>query len=380
MKHEILYEDDITKTRVGKLKVNKKSVKTPIIWMGNLILNQPKPAELPQINTIMLNVHEILSNKNILKSKKESIENIHSLVNYKGLIMMDSGGFLFQKKDEININPAEILDLYYSLKPEFGVVMDHPMDPSKSFKVNHNRWLKTIENTKLMLTNHSENNSEISLVPVIHGYTTNEIKKACKAIHKITNPEVVGIGSLVPLMMDKQSKSIRGSNGKGARYFAIEAINIVREEFPDSLIHVFGVGGTTTMHLMFSLGVDSVDSMGWRLKAAFGAIQLPGVGDRFITPKNNGKGRSGLSEEEESLLEECVCPICKGKDLKERKKELDNADPKNFQNRAIHNSHVFKEEAELFIRNVEKGRMIDFIEERLARSPYKPLFEYSLDM
>lgn len=107
----------------------------------------------------------------------------------------------------------------------------------------------------------------------------------------------------------------------------INAISIIRKEFPDSFLHVFGVGSVSTMHLMFSLGVDSVDSMSWRMKAAYGAIQLPGIGDRFISPKNSRKKLM-----EEHLLSKCECPICVNKSLKERKKALDNSKYGTFYN------------------------------------------------
>ena len=59
------------------------------------------------------------------------------------------------------------------------------------------------------------------------------------------------------------------------------------------------------MHLMFALGVDSLDSIGWRLKAGYGAVQLPGFGDRFTGDKLRKK-RTLLKDDgraKEALLE-----------------------------------------------------------------------------
>ena len=106
-------------------------------------------------------------------------------------------------------------------------------------------------------------------------------------------------------------------------------------------------------------------------------MQLPGVGDRFITPKYNGRVRKGLSKEEEKLLQKCKCPICGHKTLEEQKKALDNADPNSFQRRAIHNAYIFKQEAEIFRKRLSKGQTVRFICNRLRRSPYKSHFEYS---
>ena len=40
-------------------------------------------------------------------------------------------------------------------------------------------------------------------------------------------------------------------------------IRRLRQAFADKDIHVFGVGGTATLHLAGLLGMNSVDSSGW---------------------------------------------------------------------------------------------------------------------
>jgi 7-cyano-7-deazaguanine tRNA-ribosyltransferase len=44
-----------------------------------------------------------------------------------------------------------------------------------------------------------------------------------------------------------------------------------------------------TMNMMYYSGADSVDSSSWRTKAAFGAIQLSGIGDRYYTGNQTQK-------------------------------------------------------------------------------------------
>ena len=58
----------------------------------------------------------------------------------------------------------------------------------------------------------------------------------------------------------------------------------VRQEFDRQhhKLHVFGIGGTATLHLAMLLGMDSVDSSGWRNRAARGVVQLVGSGDRVV--------------------------------------------------------------------------------------------------
>ncbi|MEM3433315.1 MAG: hypothetical protein QXP27_03965 [Candidatus Methanomethyliaceae archaeon] len=139
-------------------------------------------------------------------------------------------------------------------------------------------------------------------------------------------------------------------------------------------MHVFGVGGTTTMHLMFALGVDSLDSVGWRLKAGYGAIQLPGLGDRF-TGTHCRKGRTLLLEDEgaKEALAECQCPVCREcKTLESRLIALE----RSFNNRALHNAWVFVNEANAFRHQVETGCVESFISQRLQHSPLKNLLHW----
>ena len=82
--------------------------------------------------------------------------------------MMDSGGFRFQKRHDISADIDEIVDLYQRAKVDIGVVLDHPFDPNVSEQENGKRWLKTLTNLSLMC---EKSNGDITLMPVIHGYT-----------------------------------------------------------------------------------------------------------------------------------------------------------------------------------------------------------------
>ena len=52
----------------------------------------------------------------------------------------------------------------------------------------------------------------------------------------------------------------------------LDSLRHVRQTFANKEIHVFGMGGTATLHLAILLGMDSVDSSGWRNRAARGIV------------------------------------------------------------------------------------------------------------
>src|SRR5262249_14907503 len=84
----------------------------------------------------------------------------------------------------------------------------------------------------------------------------------------------------------------------------------VRSIFQDKSIHVFGVGGTSTLHLTALLGFDSADSSGWRNRAARGIVQLPGCGERLVADLGSWRGRQP-SAKKWSALGACACPACR---------------------------------------------------------------------
>lgn len=122
------------------------------------------------------------------------------------------------------------------------------------------------------------------------------------------------------------------------------------------------------MHLMFYAGADSVDSSSWRSKAAFGAIQLAGVGDRYITSNKRHKKYLNLSRKEKRILDSCRCPACRQHSLGDLRK--------NFELRALHNAWVFQSEIEKVRRLIKKNRYEDYVEQVLKINRFYSVFEH----
>jgi tRNA-guanine family transglycosylase len=293
---------------------------------------------------------------------------MHKYLNFAGPVMMDSGGYLFQKHNSIGITASTITEIYKEARIDIGVALDHPLDPTLPSDQNKKRWRSTLRNTESM----AKGAASYELMPVVHGYTLHTLKVACNEVRSLLgNPALVGIGSLVPLIKSSYlGNGFRYNRSNGRRgdnvTFIADAIRLVRDEFPDSFLHVFGVGGITTALSIFALGADSVDSVAWRLKAAYGAIQLPGVSDRFLSPRpDSRKVRKVITASEEYLLGSCKCPVCSAyKGVAWRKRRLDSS----FSSRSMHNGWVFLEEVCSFRSAILKGRGYSFIAKGLASS------------
>lgn len=168
-------------------------------------------------------------------------------------------------------------------------------------------------------------------VPVIHaGEKLPQYLKAIKAHEALSQKKELALGGLVPQFLQ--------TKGTGPRTRAIDFILTVRQQF-DGKIHAFGIGGTATLHLAALLGLDSIDSAGWRNRAARGMIQLPGHGERLLTQLGSWQGRE-LSRKERALLKECECPGCRQAGIR----GLSASGTVGFARRATHNLYVLLEE------------------------------------
>jgi len=148
-----------------------------------------------------------------------------------------------------------------------------------------------------------------------------------------------------------------------------------RAEFAKAKIHLFGVGGTATAHIAALAGFNSIDSSGWRNRAARGIIQLPGKGDRVVADLGNWRGRE-IDNTDKKQLKECVCPTCQNKGWKSLKKN----GSEGFCNRAVHNLWVLLEEAKWAGERIGKKKYAEEYRDRLNNTVYLPIVGKALEL
>jgi 7-cyano-7-deazaguanine tRNA-ribosyltransferase len=200
-------------------------------------------------------------------------------------------------------------------------------------------------------------------VPVVHVCSLlDEYVEALKRNRRLLEKKSLALGGLVPNLL---------RSPKALGYDKIlSALQRVSDEFPKKHLHVFGIGGTATLHLAYLLGMDSIDSSGWRNRAARGIIQLPGTGDRSVVKFGNWRGRAP-SDSEWKSLGNCRCPACKRFGVR----GLKQSGIEGFCNRAAHNLHVLLEEAKWLERQTAKQSYDRRFRSRLDNSIYLPLLE-----
>jgi 7-cyano-7-deazaguanine tRNA-ribosyltransferase len=203
--------------------------------------------------------------------------------------------------------------------------------------------------------------------PVVHiGRFLDDYVARIQANEKLSGKQTIALGGIVPNLLRKP---------KAVPYqVVLDALIHVRRTFADKEVHVFGIGGTATLHLAALLGVDSVDSSGWRNRAARGIVQLPGSGDRMVAELGSWRGRRLTSEEREILLN-CSCPSCVLNGLE----GLAGGRIEGFCNRATHNLWVLLEEARWVADHLMSGTYRECYEDRLDNSIYKRLIDKAVE-
>jgi 7-cyano-7-deazaguanine tRNA-ribosyltransferase len=328
-------------------------IEPPFMWFSQPAGGTPEPWRYFQLDGLLLNAYEILQ-KAIVADRMRTYK-VHSYLDFHGPVMMDSGGFMFMTKKHMKVKPEAILELYGDVGPNYGVVLDHPLTIGLTKDETKRRQLLTLRNTKRMIRKRAGSSPE--LIPVIHGHTLRSVEWFVRQLAKIGDFEIYGIGSLVP--------SVFNAKGVGGINNVIRIVSHVRKLLPGKLIHVFGVGSTITMHLMFASGADSLDSSSWRSKAGFGIVQLPGIGDRYITGragKATGKKYLNLSKKEVGILEECHCPACKRLGVYGLRR--------SFSMRALHNCWVFQKEVEKARKLSRKNEYLSYVDEIVGKSRF----------
>lgn len=200
-------------------------------------------------------------------------------------------------------------------------------------------------------------------VPVIHiSQVIEESIIAFEADPSLAAKPMLALGGIVPnLLRMPKARPYRET---------LETLGRARTVFADKQLHLFGVGGTATLHVAALLGMDSVDSSGWRNRAARGMVQLPGSGERLIAQFGSCRGRKP-SPADWDKLRECPCPACRQFGLE----GLVARGTYGFANRATHNLWTLLEEVDWIDQHLTTGTYASEYGAHLDNSIYRPLID-----
>lgn len=275
-------------------------------------------------------------------------------------VYLDNGAFYFLRAGE-RAESKKYHEFVERAKPDWYPIAFDLIPTPKMSTASQRRCLR-----ETMIANRAH--AQDGYVPVIHvSRLLDEYVKAILRSPRLAAKDQIALGGIVPnLLRAPKAMSYRT---------VLENLLRVRGAFRDKSMHVFGIGGTATVHLAALLGIDSIDSSGWRNRAARGIVQLPGSGDRMVANLGKWRGREP-SQAEWQRLRQCRCPACSAGGIRGLKAE----GLRGFCNRATHNLWVLLEEARWLETQLKAKTYANNLKRRLDNSTYIPLIEKAIEM
>lgn len=258
----------------------------PRVW------NPSSPFHLPGLQAVMASYADF--HKMPARRQKAMEMGLRSYLGVpKGIaVYLDNGAFYFaSQKGGAPLDEYE--EFVEKTHPDWRPIpQDYIPSPSMPRRKQRDCFARTMDVNRRYQHN--------GYVPVVHiGRHITEYTECIVSDDRLSQKECIALGGIVPNLLRKP-KALPYSD-------VLAGLRHVRQTFSDKTIHVFGVGGTATLHLAALLGFDSVDSSGWRNRAARGIVQLSGSGERMVAELGKWRGRRP-SCEEWGILRRCKCP------------------------------------------------------------------------
>lgn len=326
----------------------------PRVW------DTDSPYFLPSLKAVMVSYGEFHQMPVLMDRAKEA-----GLRKFLGVpdgvrIYLDNGAFYFLRAGG-QAERRSYQEFVGKAKPDwYPIAFD--VIPTPQMSIARQRWCFN------QTMNANRAHTHDGFVPVMHvGPMLDKYVRGVIRNPKLARKDRVALGAIVPNLLRAP---------KALSYDAVlENVVRVRTIFRQKSMHVFGIGGTATVHLAALLGVDSVDSSGWRNRAARGIVQLPGSGDRMVTNLGKWRGRPP-GEDEWDRLRCCRCPGCRTSGIR----GLKASGLRGFCNRATHNLWVLLRETEWIEKHLSANTYANNYRRRLDNSTYLPLVKKVLQM
>lgn len=319
----------------------------PRVW------DPTSPYYLPQLTAVMISYAEV--HRRPAWRARAMRDGLHHTLGFPSAmrVYLDNGAFAFARAGD-EIRKADYEEFIRATGPHWKPT---PRDYIPSPAMSHQKQRACFDRTMRVNREHGHH----GYVPVIHvGKHLADYVEAIASDPQLARKRRLAVGGIVPNLL-RCPKSLPYQS-------VIADLRLVRKRFRNKALHLFGVGSAATLHLARLLGFDSVDSSGWRNRAARGLVLLPGSGERSVVNLGSWRGRPP-SPAEQRVLANCVCPACQEHGIS----GLAGTGQAGFCHRASHNLWMLLDEVRWVKDAVDLGKYASTWESRLDNSIYKPL-------
>ncbi|MBB70183.1 MAG: hypothetical protein CMB28_03650 [Euryarchaeota archaeon] len=259
-KFEITIRDG--QARLGKLHTKHGIVETPCLL----------PVINPNIRTIepremwdKYGIQALITNSYVIwkhdKLKNAAIESgVHSLLDYPGMVMTDSGTFQSYVYGDVEVGIEEIVQFQKDIGVDIATMLDVFTRPDMKFSEVENAVIETIERGK----NSVETADGMMLNGPIQGGLYPELRAKSATGMSELGFSVHPIGGIVPIMEQQKYKDL-------AKIMLACKSNLA----PNRPVHMFGCGHPMLFPMLIAMGADLFDSAAYVLFARDGRLLTP---------------------------------------------------------------------------------------------------------
>ena len=322
--------------RTGIITARGRRMETPcLLPVVHPVATQITPAELSSLGFQGIMTNSFIMNR---RRKEEALEKgIHSILEFQGLIMTDSGGYQVLEYGAVDVGALEIAAFQDAIGSDMAVTLDRPTGLTESKR-------HAVETVKVSLRNARRTMSELGdsqtawMGPIQGGIFPDLVTRCTRALVR-AGFGVLALGSPVEIMESYLFADL------------VKMIVAAKRAMPYSIpLHLFGAGHPLVLSLAVALGCDTFDSASYVLYAKQ---------DRYMTER-------GTVDLEQLEYLPCSCPICNSTTPAELRRMERRERVRRL---SLHNLHALQAEIRRCRQAVIEGRLWDLVEERSLSHP-----------
>ncbi len=324
--------------RIGRFKTPHGTVTTPTILPvvnPNIDLISPKEmrsrfgAEMVITNSYVIHKHEKLREKALA-------EGVHSVIDWDGPVMTDSGTFQMYVYGDVEVGPTEIVDFQAAMGVDVATCLDLFVTPDMTRQQAEQAVATTLERTEASV-GHKGNSL---LNATVQGGTNLDLRQKCAQAYRDLDVDYHTIGGVVPVMERQMYPELVD--------MIMASQGLLRKDRP---LHLFGAGHPLVMPLAVALGCDIFDSSSYAKYAKDARIMTP-------------EGTLHLADLDEfpfagHLADHFTVKELKQAPKKEREREI-----------ALHNLDVLFSDLRRIRNCIRDGTLWELVEQRATCNPY----------
>ncbi|MEM4040132.1 MAG: tRNA guanosine(15) transglycosylase TgtA, partial [Thermoplasmata archaeon] len=340
---EIIHRDGLA--RITKFSLNGRVVETPALMPvinPNIIVISPR--EMKEdfgIKAIITNAY-IIKRDSKLREKALN-EGLHSMLDFDGIIMTDSGTFQSHMYGEIDEKPLEIVEFQKNIGSDIGTVLDIFSEPEFNYEQAANAVNETYKRAK----DSKDIKGSMYIAGPIQGSLFKDLRELSARLMDSLDLDYYAIGGVVPLLENYRYSDV------------VKIIMAVKMNLSfGKPLHLFGAGHPMFFSLAVLMGIDFFDSSSYVKYARDDRVLFPD-GTRNLSDINY------VPYQTEYLNNKNIDKV----------KSMEKAE--KFSILARHNLKISIEEIERIKAAILEGTIWEYTEEKIRAHPtlYDALLE-----